>query len=562
MGVVKKSKFLFIPTSYKEGNMLSVIPSSNNNLLNFSRTSASWRINENMELEPVPFNKLGNSDRAELALRFVTLTYSATTSPTGLPDATLMVENAASFYTYGSYTYYSSTDYLTQENISCYVKDYSNDRDFIIYVYHKDRYVRFNVQNGTVVTNTEPSRFTPKIENVGNGWYRCSVAMNWLGTSPSTNMVLQLSSSFNRDGNGTSGLYVWGMQRTSGLNLKPYFSRTNGLNVPTVDYSDGEPTVLIEDAKTNYLTRSEDFNTIIWQSGVTINANVTMAPNFTPYASEIVFKETNGFLKWDFNIPASKYTFSMFIKKSVDNIISFRNEYHLSGSNNHTLTFDFENETMTGGTFTKLSNGWYRIEGTITTTVTRNQLRLIPLNCRFYAFGAQLELGTFASTYIRTLGSQVTRSSDNKVDIIPTPQTSGFLGDVGSVYIRGFLKGNTQHYNYVFSSSGYNGVSFNYSTDGTLLRMRTYDNGAFIGDLSLDSNYYNGKEFRIVFKYDGQKCYFFYNGVYKGNLTFTGKINQIFSSASVYQGPSTLGIKDLILFNTFISDADAISLTR
>lgn len=564
MGVVRKSKLLFIPTSYKENNMLTIIPSSGNNLLSFSRSSASWRTNENLDVELVPFNWLDNADSAVLAPRRANFTYSATTSPSGEENATLMKEDTSSFYTHGSYTYYSSTSYLTQENISCYVKDYSNDRNFVIYVYHKDRQVAFNIQNGTVVSNTEPSRFTPSIQDVGDGWYRCSVGMDWSGTSTSTNMVLELG---NPDGgyvgNGTSGLYIYGMQRTSGLDLKPYFSRTNGLNTPTVDYSDGEPTVLIEDGKTNYLTHSEDFASRIWQSGVTVNANTTMAPNHSPFASEIVYKQTSGYLIWYLpNIVTGTYTFSMYIKKSQDNIISFRNEYHLSGSNNLTVTFDFENESMTGGTFTKLSRGWYRLESSITTTTTRNQLRMVPLNCRFYAFGAQLELGNHASTYIRTLGSTVTRSSDSKVNIVPSPQTNGFLGDTGSVYIRGYLKGNTQHYNYVFAVSGFNGISFRYLIDGVTLQMRIYDNSAYIGDITLDSNYYNGKEFRILFKYDGQKCYFFHNGVLKGNLNFTGKVNQIFSSGGNYTGPSTIGIKDLILFNTLISDEDAISLTR
>jgi hypothetical protein len=73
------------------------------------------------------------------------------------------------------------------------------------------RNVRFNLVNGTIVN---AGNVTARIENIGNGWYRCINTMNV--AEGIINAVLMLTDSIFpsafHTGDGTSGIYIWGAQ--------------------------------------------------------------------------------------------------------------------------------------------------------------------------------------------------------------------------------------------------------------------------------------------------------------------------------------------------------------
>lgn len=55
--------------------------------------------------------------------------------------------------------------------------------------------------------------------------------------------------------------YVWGPQVSLGKTARPYLATTNRTNVPGIDYSTGQPTLLLEKARSNYFADSENFQT-------------------------------------------------------------------------------------------------------------------------------------------------------------------------------------------------------------------------------------------------------------------------------------------------------------
>jgi hypothetical protein len=76
-----------------------------------------------------------------------------------------------------------------------------------------NRTVFFNLSTGTITSTS--SGAISSIENVGNGWYRCSITSTATATvAVNTNicyLVLSGTTS-NYTGDGTSGLYIWGAQ--------------------------------------------------------------------------------------------------------------------------------------------------------------------------------------------------------------------------------------------------------------------------------------------------------------------------------------------------------------
>ena len=74
----------------------------------------------------------------------------------------------------------------------------------------------FNLSAGTVgaVSNAGGSSGTATIQNAGNGWYRCSLTITLGGVNTNSQAFFQINngSASSYQGNGTSGIFVWGAQ--------------------------------------------------------------------------------------------------------------------------------------------------------------------------------------------------------------------------------------------------------------------------------------------------------------------------------------------------------------
>ena len=116
----------------------------------------------------------------------------------------------------------------------------------------------FDLENGVI--GTRVSGTGAKIENTGNGWFRCSI--NRLLTAASYNATIEIHNADNQgswNSATTAGIYIWGSQFAIG-----------------------------DQPRVNLLTYTEDFSNAIWnkQTSVSIGAKVT-APNGTNTADTI-----------------------------------------------------------------------------------------------------------------------------------------------------------------------------------------------------------------------------------------------------------------------------------
>ena len=203
------------------------------------------------------------------------------------------------------------------------------------------------------------------------------------------------------------------------------------INAPRFDYDPTTLTargLLIEGSATNLLSRSEEFNLVgpWFQFNATITANDGTAPdgNTTADSIQATTSGAGGVFRSN-EIPSGTHTFSIFAKANGAN--SFSVSIDTSGNGrgvDFTLTSGGSAGTPyvrgTGGTVSSLTasvqafqSGWVRCIVIAVTTGT-NSVAIYTQSgtSKWLAWGAQLEAGSVASSYIPTVASQGTRAAD------------------------------------------------------------------------------------------------------------------------------------------------------
>lgn len=185
-----------------------------------------------------------------------------------------------------------------------------------------------------------------------------------------------------------------------------------------------QPTgLLLEPAKTNLLTRSEEFN-ILWTtgSGAGVTPNQAEAPDETLTADLVGGISTSSHLQQNVTTSGLTYTFSVYAKPNTLSSFGF------GGTGLGTwASFNLSTRTCSSNARIEiLPNDWFRCSAT--QALTSSSIRLVLGAGNLYFWGAQLEESAYATSYIPTITATVTRAAELLSIESPLPTT-------GSIYI-------------------------------------------------------------------------------------------------------------------------------
>jgi hypothetical protein len=279
--------------------------------------------------------------------------------------------------------------------------------------------------------------------------------------------------------------------------------RTVPANVPRFDHdpTTGESLgLLIEESRTNLYTYSDQFDNAAWtKNQVTVTANQGIAPDGTLTADLVTTNTVNSYNTLD-QLPTlsanTNYCYSVFVKLVSGSGTSSRATlgsansgispvYASWGLQLDTLAEATDGNIPTTRGYISYPNGWYRIYMVLNTSGQTNAnvgIRFgtgnIDTVSTFYVWGAQLELGSFPTSYIPTTTSTVTRSAD--IPFIEGNNFTSFYNNLGgtvfvdvhpitqSGYFYSFGTSNyLQSFNFANSGATQFVASFNYNTYGT-----------------------------------------------------------------------------------------------
>jgi predicted hotdog family 3-hydroxylacyl-ACP dehydratase len=219
--------------------------------------------------------------------------------------------------------------------------------------------------------------------------------------------------------------------------------------------------LLIEEQRVNLLTYSEDFSNAAWtKTNASVTSNATVAPDGATTADKLVEDATTNFHRVQQTVTATNatHTYSVYLKAGERTSGALQIYDGVALATRALAYFDLTAGTVsltTTGTASiqNAGNGWYRCSvvtsvalsagsalAWIYPTIGTNQTYTGDGTSGIFIWGAQLEAGAFATSYIPTVASQVTRTPDQASVNTLSPW---YNATEGTLYAEGLVASTT-----------------------------------------------------------------------------------------------------------------------
>jgi hypothetical protein len=328
----------------------------------------------------------------------------------------------------------------------------------------------FDVSTGAV--GTTAAGHTASIAASSNGFYRCVITFSANASRSGIAYIFMADADNNTTVVDSGGVFIWGAQIEQRSSVTAYTATTTA---PITNYIPALQTAAagvarfehnpvtgeslgleIEEQRTNLVTRSEEFDNAAWtKTNITVSANVAIAPDGTLTADKVIATTSSMFHEiWNTftSVLSTVYTGSYFVKAGEHRFVQLLGPGSVFAE---FANFDLLTGTRTAGTagfgsIQPVGNGWHRISisasalsasatarWSLALVANGTVVRAAPFTgdgySGIYVWGAQLEAGAFATSYIPTVASQVTRSAD-AASMTGTNFSSWYRADEGTIY--------------------------------------------------------------------------------------------------------------------------------
>ena len=325
---------------------------------------------------------------------------------------------------------------------------------------------------------------------------------------------------------------------------------TVGSGTPRIDFlGNTKGALLLEPSRTNLFTYSEDFSQSYWNKN---SASVTLTSKIAPNGTlnsvyNLVGTAAN---LWSAGTIGTQHTISFYIKSNGQG----KDKFRLRLGNNTSIEYTATNE-------------WVRYEYaetpitsvySITTSSAPND------EYDLLVWGGQSEVGSYATSYIPTSGSAVTRVADACSQTVP----DGVIGQTEGTLFFEIDFANTSGVAgawSITSGSSANRITMNTtnlsSTQFTLSVAQNYNSGS---TKLASANVTFSDKHKVAIKYSGTTLKLFVDGQLSDSVSTDGFGNY----TKFYVGANQVGVggdaRKFIqadLYNTALTDQEAIALT-
>ena len=341
---------------------------------------------------------------------------------------------------------------------------------------------------------------------------------------------------------------------------------TVGSGIPRIDFlGNTKGALLLEPARSNYITYSKDFSS--WTQADTSTVSIADSFDGSNNAYKVSVASAGGFqtIRNTGLSVSGVQTFTIYAKKDTLNFTrilfgGFGNFWvDLQNGTQGTTTGTFDNITITSA-----GNGFFKIVATFTPTSAVTEVFLYPSigngnvsqtsGSVIFQY-AQLEAGSYATSYIPTSGSAVTRVADS-CSQTPPDGVIGLTEGVMYFETNSLLPSGTRSIALAYTSgSSYYQIYFTSSN-----QIRVDVNGVLLViSSSINLNILN----KIAFAYKSGDNALYINGVLvasSGNATVPSSLNDFYLGNSLGNEQSG-SYQDFKLYNTRLSNSELAALT-
>jgi hypothetical protein len=383
--------------------------------------------------------------------------------------------------------------------------------------------------------------------------------------------------------------FIWGCQLETGVATDYIATTTAAVSVgpvsglPRLDYLGSTcPKLLLEPQRTNLVKYSEQYNNAAWdKDGATITQNVAVAPDGTTSADKLVESATNAehrVYQIVTGIGTVVQSMSVYAKAGERNWVALRFETGILAAN-FNLSTGVVGTVAAGATASieNAGNGWYKCKVSGLSNTSSNIMVINVGNADtgtgsgysylgngtsgIFIWGAQLEVGSYATSYIPTLGASVTRVAD----IASKTGISSLIGQTEGTLFAEFTRLNVGNAVVIFQcNDGTTNNRAQLEIGATGIATTSVLSGGAVSCVITGATLALGQTHKLALTYKANDFKLYVNGVLAGTDTSGAvpiSMSRIDLASELGTSFGGVSISQILNFTTALNNAQAIELT-